>query len=63
LFFSPYWFFPARRQMTIFFWLSPKETKTQGLEVLSDKFVKTFKAATQAAMKNRRVCVALCCGR
>jgi len=46
-----------------FFVLDNKEAKNQGLELLSDKFVKAFKTATQAAMKNRRVCVAFRSGR
>ncbi|MCX2574026.1 hypothetical protein [Pedobacter sandarakinus] len=36
-----------------FFWLDPKETKHQGLDLSSDKFVKALISASQAAMKNR----------
>jgi len=42
-----------------YFWLGPKVTKGQGLELLSDKFVKALKAAAQAPMKNRGACAAL----
>ncbi|MGN7988612.1 hypothetical protein ACTJKC_14785 [Pedobacter sp. 22226] len=31
-----------------FFWFGPKETKTQGLDLMSDKFVKAFKSSAQA---------------
>jgi len=42
------YFSAHRRRGGSFFWLGPKETKTQGLELLSDKFVKALLSAAQA---------------
>jgi len=39
-------------------WLGPKKTKTQGLELLSDKFVKALLPAALCPMKNRAACAA-----
>jgi len=36
-----------------FFILDDKETNNQGLELMSDKFVKAFWSPAQAPMKNR----------
>ena len=44
------------------FGLAQKGPKTQGLELMSGKFVKAFIAASQAAMKNRSIRDALGCG-
>jgi len=42
-----------------FFWLGPKETKTQGLELLSDKFVKALLPAAQVPDQKSGSCAAL----
>jgi hypothetical protein len=36
-----------------YFWLGPKVTKTQGLDLMLDKIVKAFIAAAQAPTKGR----------
>jgi hypothetical protein len=45
-----------------YFSLDGKVAKDQGLNLMSGKFVKALTAASQAAMKNRRIRVALVCG-
>jgi len=42
-----------------YFWLGPKVTKTQGLDLMSDKFVKAFRASAQVPTKGRKGCAAL----
>ncbi|KQM76994.1 hypothetical protein ASE74_17150 [Pedobacter sp. Leaf216] len=41
-----------------YFWLGPKVTKTQGLELMSDKFVKAFWSSAQVPPKGAE---SVCC--
>jgi len=48
----------ARRRGGSFFSLDRKETKDQGLDLMSDKFVKALRSPAQAPMKDRGGCAA-----
>jgi len=60
-FFPLRWLTSAGRRRAIFFFLT-KRSKSQGLELLSDKFVKALFRQHKHPMKDRAKRVALGCG-
>jgi len=46
-------FLPLTAAVGSYFWLDPKVTKNQGLDLMLDKIVKAFTAAAQAPTKSR----------